>query len=113
MLLSDIELLDAERADFAFDIGVEIDFYSSLRNFSYRQLFLTKDGRFGFTLRGVKPGDVVCVFDGAPTPHVLRKTSEADDASERWRFVGDAYVHDLMDREADAMDVESRDIVLV
>jgi len=102
-----------ERADLVVDTDLASWFSYCLQNFSYRQLFLTKDRRLGFTLRGVKPGDVVCVFDGAPTPHVLRRVSQADNALERWRFVGDAYVHDLMNCEADAMDIESRDVVLV
>jgi hypothetical protein len=110
--LSDIDLSDAERADLVLDTDPTRHISYYLRNFSFRQLFLTKHGRLGFTLRGVKQGDVVCVFDGAPTPHVLSKVSAVNDPMQRWRFVGDAYVHGLMNCEADAMDIEVRNIVL-
>lgn len=94
-------------------VGHAWNFVIKLSRLAGRQLFHTKDGRFGFTLRGVQPGDVVCVFNGAPVVHVLRKVSDDDTKPDRWRFVGDAYVHDLMDGEADEMDIEAREIVLV
>lgn len=78
-----------------------------------RQLFLTKGSRIGYTIRGVKPGDKVCLFDGAPCPHVLRSAREGDNVVEKWRFVGDAYVHGLMNGEADGIDIDKKDIVLV
>lgn len=78
---------------------------------SDRQLFNTKDGRFGFTIRGVRPGDLVCVFNNATTPHVLRKADDRE--GEVYRLVGDAYVHDLMHGEADEIDIEERDIILM
>ena len=78
-----------------------------------RQLFVTKAGRFGYTKRGVQPGDVVVVFSSAPVPHVLRRVRQEGDSVERWRFVGDAYVHDLMDFEADEMDAEVAELVVI
>jgi hypothetical protein len=74
---------------------------------------LTKEGRFGFTIRGVESGDMVCVFDGAPIAHVIRKVEDWSDIEETWRCVGDAYVHGLMYGEADDMDIEERDVTLV
>jgi hypothetical protein len=88
-------------------------FLRSVTRLGDRQLFLTKDGRLGSVKKGVLPGDKVCVFNGAPVPHVLRRVSDTEDRQERWEFVGDAYVHTLMNCEADAMDVEVKDIVLV
>lgn len=77
-----------------------------------RQLFNTVQGRFGFTLRGVRAGDQVVVLDGSPTPHVIRRVEERD-GGERYRFVGDAYVHGLMYGEARDVDGESSEMVFV
>jgi hypothetical protein len=47
-------------------------------------------------------------------PHVIRKVTEDNrNETELWKFVGDAYVHGLMNGEADEIDVEERDIVFV
>lgn len=80
-----------------------------------RQLFNTAHGRFGFTTRGVQPGDIVCVFHGASTPHVLRRAGQRE--SQVYQVIGDAYIHGLMhgkiDLEADDIEAEEQDIVLV
>ena len=76
------------------------------------QLFNTRDGKFGFTATGVQAGDVVCVFNHAVSPHVLRRVEDRV-GEARYIFVGDAYVHGLMYEEADSMDLEEVDIVLV
>lgn len=93
--------------------------YNKLEALEGRQLFQTADERFGFTRTGVRKGDRVCVFHEAPTIHILRKRRDEDGEGEgegeggRWELVGDGYVHGLMYGEADEMDVEERDIVLV
>ncbi|KAH7092484.1 heterokaryon incompatibility protein-domain-containing protein [Paraphoma chrysanthemicola] len=86
---------------------------NALSGLGCRQLFLTERARLGFAMRGVKPGDAVCVFNGAFTPHMLRQARNSRGVVEKWRFVSDAYVHGLMDGEADAMQPGARDIVLV
>lgn len=53
----------------------------------------------------------MCVFNNAWVPHVLRRAN--DNGIEKYRFVGDAYVHGLMYGAADEMDLEVRDIILV
>ncbi|CAO2656553.1 Nn.00g053560.m01.CDS01 [Neocucurbitaria sp. VM-36] len=101
--------------DIIFQIGLgtlAYDFYQTLMSLAGRQLFRTKEGKLGFTKRGVQAGDVVCVFNGSPIVHVLRGVSDVDSEKPIWRFVGDAYVHGLMNGEADGMDIEARDIVL-
>ncbi|KAI1660251.1 hypothetical protein F4813DRAFT_351430 [Daldinia decipiens] len=42
-------------------------------------LFQTYGGRLGIGPDGLKPGDAVCLIDGAPSPILLRK----DDLSEK------------------------------
>lgn len=53
---------------------------------------------------------MVCVFNSADTPHVLRKVEGNGNV---YRVIGDAYVHGLMLVEADGMVGEERDITLV
>lgn len=84
-----------------------------LHDFHQRELFFTKEDRFGFTMRGVKPGDLVCVFDGALAPHVLSKVDSSKDGKDSWRFVGDAFVHGLMHGEADEMHVDDTEFCMV
>ena len=76
------------------------------------QLFNTTDGMFGFTATGVQEGDIVCVINHAVSPHVLRRVEDRD-GEARYVLVGDAYVSGLMYGEADGMDVDEVDIVLV
>ena len=78
-----------------------------LRN---RQLFNTTHGRFGFTIKGIQPGDLVCVFNSASTPHVLRKVKCRE--GNVYQAIGDAYVHGLMNGEADDIHIEELDIIL-
>jgi hypothetical protein len=87
------------------------DIFCALFYLRNRQLFNTAQGSFGFAIKGVEPGDVVCVFNHATTPHVLRKVEDRE--GHVYRVVGDAYVHDFMHGQVDEMDLEERDIVLV
>ena len=59
------------------------------------------------------PGDQVCLITGLPVFHVIRDVSEVNSEEERWKLVGDAYVHGLMHGEAEALDIEERDIMLM
>jgi uncharacterized cupin superfamily protein len=83
---------------------------SKLYTLSDRQCFRTAHGRFGFTIRGVQSGDVLVVFDTATTPHVLRNASDDND---KYLVIGDAYVDGIMYGEADSLEIEARDFVLV
>ena len=60
----------------------------------------------------MQAGDLVCVLSGSSTPHVLRRVDNRD-GCERYRFVGDAYVHGLMYGEIEKMDLKERDFVFV
>lgn len=77
-----------------------------------RLLFNTRDGRFGFSSKGVQAGDLLCVLNGSPTPHVVRKTDDRE-GEERYVFVGDAYVHGLMHGEVDSLGIAERELVFV
>ena len=56
-----------------------------------RKLFTTKKGYIGLGPRSARPGDGVCILCGGRVPFLLREDGRY------WRFVGEAYVHDLMD----------------
>jgi hypothetical protein len=84
-------------------------FMASLLMLRNRQLFNTEEGgKFGFTIQGVLPGDAVCAFNNASTLHVLRRV--ADRAGEVYRAIGDAYVHGLMNGEADNTNFKEQDV---
>lgn len=76
-----------------------------------RQLFNTTFGIFGFTIKGVEPGDLVCVLNSASTLHILRKISTRDD--EAYQVIDDAYVDSLMSGEADSIEADEQDVLLV
>lgn len=82
-----------------------------MANFVDRSFFNTKNGYFGLVIKGVQPGDLVCVFNTATTPHVLRKA--VDQGKDVYQIIGDAYVNDLMYGQADEMSIDVRDIELV
>jgi hypothetical protein len=114
---SDLGITDAE-ASMLWDthpIELEVIAYiGAMSILRHRQLFLTKDGRFGFTVKGVRSGDVVVALNGSKWLHVLRKVSVGSDTEPAtWKFVGDAYVHGVMYGEVDELGIEEEDIVLV
>lgn len=75
-----------------------------------RQLFSTVDGRFGFGNVGLQEGDVVCIFNGAVTPHILRKVSGHDGT---YTLVAAAYIHGLMKGEIEELGLEREEIRLI
>ena len=60
----------------------------------------------------MREGDLIVVLDGSPTPHVVRRIEDRG-GSERYEFVGDAYVHGLMYGEAEELGLEERELVFV
>jgi hypothetical protein len=91
--------------------SLEYRFLLNLNRLKDRQLFTTLHGRIGLTLKGVQPENLVCVFNHASLPHVIRRVKGTEHG--RHKLVGDAYVHGLMYGAADEMDLEVRDITLV
>jgi hypothetical protein len=68
-----------------------------------RKVCVTSNGYLGRAAHGSVIGDKICIFFGASVPFVLR---ERDDGG--FMFVGEAYVHGLMDGEAlKEFDIES------
>ncbi|KAF1916067.1 heterokaryon incompatibility protein-domain-containing protein [Ampelomyces quisqualis] len=88
------------------------DILTKLLRLEDRQIFNSAAGRFGFVIRGAQPGDLVCVFNSATTPHVLRKVPN-EGAGKVYKIIGDTYVSDLMYGESDSTGISVQDIVLV
>jgi hypothetical protein len=56
--------------------------------------FVLSKGYLGFGPHRLEEEDLVCVFFGAEVPFILRKLS-----SGGYHFVGECYVHGIMDGE--------------
>lgn len=68
-----------------------------------RKLFRTQHNQYlGAGSKSVEVGDVVCVLAGGSVPYVIRPVggSGGDGADNKFRFVGEAYVHCAMHGEA-------------
>lgn len=76
-----------------------------------RLLFTTQDGYLGLASDTVQPGDVIAMFYGGCTPYVLRRT-KTETRMGGWSFLGEAYVHGMMDGEALSLESET-DFALV
>jgi hypothetical protein len=65
---------------------------------SRKQFAVTKGGYMTLVPWGTESGDVLSIFWGSRTPHVLRRVpGSALEQEGRFRLVGDAYIHGLMD----------------
>ena len=67
-------------------------------NSELRRFFVTKNGSIGMGTQHIQEGDVVCILFGGRVPYTLRP---ANDGSDTWTFVGDAYVDGIMDVRSD------------
>jgi hypothetical protein len=80
----------------------------------YKQLFVTREGRLGFTMTGVRSGDLLSALNGSPVLHVQRHVPTEDDTNiTAFKFVGGAYVHGLMNGESDDIGVDEEDLIFV
>ena len=65
-----------------------------------RCMITTIEGSIGFAPVGSEPGDVVVAVLGGSVPFVLRPTGAGRGRRREYTFIGDAYVHGVMDGEA-------------
>jgi hypothetical protein len=71
------------------------DYYSTLNTVANnRRPFKSDKGHLGLAPESAEIGDIVCIFHGAVVPFVLRP-----EADGRYRLLGEAYVHGIMDGE--------------
>jgi len=59
----------------------------------------TAGGRLGIVKKNVRPGDLICILFGCSVPVILRSDG---DGSRQYEFLGESYVHKVMDGEAAA-----------
>jgi Heterokaryon incompatibility protein (HET) len=72
------------------------DYLAHVRLWSQeRSLILSHGGYIGLAPSSTLPGDKICILHGFHAPVILRQRAESS-----YVFVGDAYVHALMDGEA-------------
>ncbi|EGD98466.1 hypothetical protein TESG_05840 [Trichophyton tonsurans CBS 112818] len=68
-----------------------------------RRLFATKNRYLGLGPAGMEADDEVWVIPGAGAAFVLRKlVDEAGDGCSKYKFIGESYIHGVMDGEATA-----------
>jgi hypothetical protein len=64
-----------------------------------RRLMTTENGFLGFAPKEAVIGNEVCILFGGDVPYILRSTAE----DKEFQFVGDRYLHVIMDGEAITM----------
>jgi hypothetical protein len=69
-----------------------------------KRMMATNSGYIGTVRDEVSVGDLVCVLYGCSVPVILRQIKE----SEQYVFMGEAYVHGLMDAEALVMQIKGK-----
>jgi hypothetical protein len=88
------------------EIGLGMRYISTVfAIFERRKYIATTNGRVGVAPRTCRIGDIICVFQGARLPFVLRPN---DDKGTTFSFVGDCYVYGLMESEALGMVEEGK-----
>lgn len=55
-----------------------------------RRVFKTASGRIGLAHEPIQNGDILCVIDSAPSPHVLRRSLATQE--ERYLLVSEAFM---------------------
>ncbi|CAO2655010.1 Nn.00g117430.m01.CDS01 [Neocucurbitaria sp. VM-36] len=70
--------------------------YTIRLNLVDRRFVMLANGYFGFATVACQPGDTVVALGGGPTPYVLRQVP----GGTEYTYVGDAYIHGMMDGEA-------------
>jgi hypothetical protein len=77
-----------------------------------RRLMFTRKGYIGLGPSDTRNGDIICIFVGGQTPYVLRHNWSL--VSPTFQFIGECYVHGIMDGEAlDLMDFSKRETFIL
>ncbi|CAH0058894.1 unnamed protein product [Clonostachys solani] len=106
-------MTEPERNEFMERLGREAESYEGLVRATLpfsRRLARTVRGLLCLVPLTAQIGDRVMIVKGCPTPLVMRRVPEEEDA---FRLVGDTYVHGVMYGEHVATKVFWRDIVLI
>jgi len=103
----DLESTDATEDSFASRL---IDCTSPL-TMRYR-LLVTQRGVLGMAPPGARKGDVVCVLAGCSVPVVLRRAGDSGHSAS-FTFIGECYIHGIMNGELVCQGLEEQDFVLI
>lgn len=96
-------------------------FFVMKQSFLPQQTHIAQPGKsLGLAPMIARPGDLVCIIIGCPTPFLVRPAEEGSEKSknvsehERYQLLGECYVHSFMNGEAmDMGEFETREIALV
>lgn len=77
-----------------------VDFLRRVQSVIWNRKFLVSRSKalIGLAPMTAQPGDVICILHGCSVPVVLR--SQTLDGVASWTFIGECYVHGMMDGEA-------------
>ena len=64
-----------------------------------RGLCVTAGGKLGLVPVITRPGDMICTFLGGQTMYILRRLVGEEGTGKAYQYIGEAYVHGLMDGE--------------
>lgn len=78
----------------ASEVSSALDTHAYLRSF-----FVTESKRMGLGMYDVQAGDIVCILSRGPVPYILRKVNRSTADGNCFEFVGECYIHGLMDGE--------------
>ncbi|KAI9644819.1 hypothetical protein NHQ30_006846 [Ciborinia camelliae] len=92
---------------------VLLEFLDRVQAVVWKRRFFLTSGKVRKRLFGLMPfeseeEDVVCIFFGCTVPVVLRRKYEGGKWKGAWRFVGECYVHGMMDGEAVTEDLPKK-----
>ncbi|TQV93021.1 hypothetical protein V2A60_003666 [Cordyceps javanica] len=90
------EPAERDEEDGKSDDGVNSFEYFMWCVWPLRRVMSTAKGYLGLVPRVAQPGDQVWLFAGGRTPYILRPTNQPG----QYTFIGEAYVHGIMDGEA-------------
>lgn len=79
-------------------MGSDTYVLSGYHEFICRSYFRTHHDYLGLSVQTIQPGDGVYLIAGAAVPYVFRPVS--GDRKDRFRLIGEAYVHGVMYGEA-------------
>ena len=65
-----------------------------------RRLIHTEQGRLGLAPHLAKKRDLICILFGCSVPIVLRPQQDADTGEKYFQFIGESYIHCIMEGEA-------------
>ena len=102
---SDVIDLDTRRLMFESSPGMVSDFLRRVQSVIWgRRLAILDQGYVVLGPRSCEVGDLVCVLYGCSVPVLLRRRSNA----HGYMFVGECYVHDMMDGEARILEKQGK-----